>query len=260
MTRRLPVILALAATTALLVTACGANSGPPLTDPKAIVEAALKSAEAAKTVHVDATVDGTANVTLPGGSGIAAPITLTGTTASADVDIENGAIHATLSVPALFGFSAELIVVDGKAYLKTTQTGDQYTQTGLDGSPIDPSDASGLIDNLGDLLLGSTVTLTKGDDIACGSKSCYTVTTTLTAEEIAALGGATVKSLPVDLGGATLTVTVRVEKDLPNHLAGLTLDLKYPDGKTLRLDATFSKWDGSVSISAPPPDKVKGGS
>lgn len=260
MTRRLPAILVLAATAALLVTACGANSGPPLTDPKEIVEAALKSAEAAKTVHVDVAVDGTANVMLPGGNGIAAPVTLTGTTASADVDIQNGAIHSTFSVPALFGFSGELIVVDGKAYHKTTQTGDQYELTNLDGSPIDPTDVGGLIDDLGDLLLGSGVTLAKGDDIACGSKSCYTVSTTLTAAQIAALGGAAIETLPVDLKGATLTVTVRVEKDLPNHLAGITAELKYPDGKTLKLDATFSKWDGSVSISAPPPDKVKGGS
>jgi hypothetical protein len=256
MIRRLPSLLALAATAAVVVAACGATPGPALTDPKEIVTAALKSSEAAKTVHADVIVDGSASVKLPGITA-GAPVTLNGTTASADVDLANGALHATFAVPALFGFAGELIVVDGKAYLKTTQTGDQFVPTDLDASPVDPSDMSGLIDNVGDLLLQDGVTLAKGDDVACGSKSCYTVATTLTTAQIAAMGGSAVTGLPIDLTGATLALTVRVEKDSPNHLAGLTAELKTPGDHSLKLDVTFSKWDGSVSISAPPADQVK---
>jgi hypothetical protein len=256
MIRRFPTLLILAAIAAIVVAACGATAGPVLTDPKEIVTAALKSSEAAKTVHVDATVDGSTSVKLPGAPA-GAPVTLTGTTGSADVDLANGALHATFAVPALFGFAGEVIVVDGKAYLKTTQSGDQFVPTDLDASPVDPSDMSGLIDDFGDLLLGDGVTLAKGDDIACGSKSCYTVGTTLTPAQIAAMGGTALAGLPIDLTGATLTLTVRVEKDAPNHLAGLTAELTTPGDHTLKLDLTFSKWDGSVSIAAPPADQVK---
>jgi hypothetical protein len=260
MIRRLSRVLVLVATVAVLVAGCGANDGPPLTDPKEIVTAALKSSEAAKTVHVDVAVDGTATVSLPGGSGIGAPVVMTGTTASADLDIQGGAAHATVALPTLFGLAGDLIVVDGKAYLKTSQSGDQYVLTDLDGSPIDPTDMSGLIDNLGDVLLQSGVTLAKGDDITCGSRSCYTVNTKLTADQVKVLGGGAAAGLPLDLAGASLDLSVRVEKPLPYHFAGLSGELKTRDGQSLKIDVTFSKWDGSVSISAPASDKVKQGS
>ena len=99
----------------------------------------------------------------------------------------------------------------------------------------------------------------KGDDVACGSKQCYTVTADLTADELAALGVGAAAGLPVDLAGASLAVTVRVEKDLPNHLAGLTLVVTTGDGNALTLDAILSRWDEPVSIAAPPADQINAG-
>ena len=91
MNRRLPPIVALAVTAAILVAACnGTASAPPLTDPTEIVTAALKATEGAKSVHVDITVDGKATVSMPGAGGIALPVNLTGTTASADIDLAKG--------------------------------------------------------------------------------------------------------------------------------------------------------------------------
>ena len=56
----------LIATLAIALAACnGGVHGPTLTDPKEIVTAALTSAEAAKTVHLDLTVDGKATIPLP---------------------------------------------------------------------------------------------------------------------------------------------------------------------------------------------------
>ena len=82
-------LLAVAAL-ALVVSACGTTpTGPALTDPTAIVTAALKSTEAAKSVHLALTANGEATVALPIGGGTGTPLDLSGTTASADIDFVN---------------------------------------------------------------------------------------------------------------------------------------------------------------------------
>ena len=60
-----------------------------------------------------------------------------------------------------------------------------------------------MIDNLGDLLLKQGVELVKGDDVACGSKQCYTVTADLTPTELGPTAVGSTAGLPVDLAGAT---------------------------------------------------------
>jgi len=258
MIRRLRATVLLVTTVAFLVAACnGTSSAPPLTDPTEIVTAALKSTEAAKSVHVDIAVDGKATVSMPGAGGLGLPVNLAGTTASADIDLAKSAAKATIAVPALLNFAAELIAVDGKVYTKTTLTGPLYQVSDASGAVVDPSDAKGMIDNLGDILLKEGVTLVKGEDVACGSKQCYTVSTDLTAEQLGTAGAGALSSLPVDLTGASLKLTVRVEKDLPHHLAGVTAVLTLPDGSAVTADLTASKWDEPVSISAPPADQVK---
>jgi hypothetical protein len=259
MIRRLPSLaLAFAATLAILVAACGGTTeGPALTDPKAIVTAALKSTESAKSVHLDMTVDGKATVSLPVGGSTGAPVDLTGTTASADIDFANHAAKATFAVPALLNFAGELIAVDGKTYLKTTLTGPLYQESTTGGTAIDPTDADGMIANLGELLSKPGVDLVKGEDVACGSKQCYTVSADLTAADLGLTGAGAIRGLPVDLSGATLKLTVRVEKDLPYHLAGATAVLTLPNQAALTVELTASKWDVPVSISAPPADQVK---
>ena len=259
MTPRFPAVIVAAATLAIAVAACnGGASGPVLTDPTAIVTAALKSSEAAKTVHLELTADGTATVPIAGAAGT--PIDLTGTTASADVDLAKGAAKATFSVPSMLGFAGEVIAVDGKVYVKTTLTGPLYQTSAASGAPVDPSKAGGLINNLGDLLLKPGVKLVKGDDVACGSKQCYTVTADLTPADLGPTASSPIGGLPVDLAGATLKLTVRVEKDLPNHLAGVTAEITTASNGTVKLDLTASKWDEPVAITAPPADQIKAAS
>lgn len=258
MIRRLPANLALAATLAILVAACnGGTAGPALTDPKAIVTAALTSTEAAKSVHLDITVDGTAPIALPIGGGTGTSVDLTGTTASADIDFAKPAARATFSVPAVASFAGELIAVDGREYVKTTLTGPLYQRSAAATSAFDPTDTRGIIDNLGDLLLKPGVNLVKGDDIACGSKSCYTVSANLTAANLGTTGTGAIAGLPVDLAGATFKLTVHVEKDLPYHLAGVTAEVSMPKNATVTMVLTASKWDTPVTIAAPPSDQVK---
>ena len=260
MIRRLSPILVLAASVAILAAACGGStSGPVLTDPTEIITAALKSTESAKSVHLDATVDGAVPVTIPGAAS-ATVIDLTGTTASADADLANKAARATFSIPAMFGLAGELIVADGKAYLKTTLTGPKYKVIDAGSSlPIDPTNTSGMVDDLGDFLLKPGVDPVKGEDVSCGGKQCYTVVVDLAADELAALIGDGATNLPVDVAGASLKLTVKVEKDTPNHLAGISVTFGLPGDKTLNADLTFSKWDEPVTITAPPADQVDAG-
>ena len=119
MTRPTASILAIAAT--LVLAACsGTSSGPVLTDPTAIVTAALTTAESAKSVHVELTASGTASVALPIAGSSGTPIDLTGTTASADVDLANSAAKVTFAVPTMLDLAGEIIAVDGKLYVKTS--------------------------------------------------------------------------------------------------------------------------------------------
>ncbi len=241
----------------LAAAGCGGSSAPDLTDPTAIVTAALKSTDASTSVHVDATIDGEVPIAVPGLGG-GGPVDLTGTTAQADLDIAGSAAHATFLVPALFGLSGELIATGGKGYLKTTLSGDQYQVVDLSTLPVDVTDGHGLIDQLGDALLSGKLTLAKGADVACGSGQCYTVTADVTGEQLQSmLPGA---SLPIDLSTAQGTIEVTVEKAAPNHLHGVRIEATQTAGGTPTvIDLTFSDWDKPVTVSAPPPDQVQGG-
>jgi hypothetical protein len=258
MTRRRSALLIALATVALLVAACGGTApGPTLTDPTAIITAAVNSTAVAKSVHLDATLDGTATVNLGGGGGAGAPIDVSGSTASADIDLVKPAAHATFAVKAGVQVGGEAILVDGTTYLKTTLTGPLYMASPAGSLPIDLSQLPRAINTVGDLLTKQGVTLVKGEDVACGSQQCYTVSADLTADELgtSALGSA--GGLPIDLTGASLKLTVMVETSLPNHLAGVTAVLSMPDGTKLTAVLTASKWDQPVTVTAPPADQVK---
>ena len=117
----------------LALGACQSAPPPPeLTDPRAILAAAVTTTTAAKTVRIDATADGTVALDLLG-IGTASTLELTGTTASADLDLEAGDARATFSAPNLLGLSGEDIALDGTTYLKSTLTGRLYqVQPGVD--------------------------------------------------------------------------------------------------------------------------------
>ena len=264
-TRRLGRLLGLLASASILVAACGGSNAPALTDPKEIVTAAVRTAQAAKSVHVDATLDGSIKADLSGTGASGAEVALTGTTAAADVDLTASNAHATFAVPALLGLSGELIQIGDTSYVKTSLTGDKFqVQKASDALPINPpspGDSKSVIDSVGEMLSQPGVDPVKGDDVACGSTQCYTVKIELTPSEIQALGGGgpAASALPIDLGAASLNLTIRVEKN-STRLAGLAATVAMGDQGSLTVDLTFSKWDEAVSISAPPADQVQAGS
>jgi hypothetical protein len=261
--RRLAPLFVLLATAAMIVSACGGASAPALTDPKEIVLAAVRTSQTAKSVHIDAKLDGSITANLTGASGQGTPIALTGTTASADVDITAGSAHATFTVPAFLGLTGDLIQIGDKSYLKTSLSpgGKFSVENVADSLPVNPTDTKSLIDNVGDLLSKPGVDPVKGDDVACGSTQCYTVKIELTPEELNALspGGPVPSGLPIDLGSASLTLTIRVEKDSA-RLAGIAATVAMGEQGSLTFDLSLSKWDEPVSISAPPADQIQAAS
>ena len=255
--RRLGSALGLLASVAMALTACSGSSLPALTDPNEIITAALKATEGAKSVHIDVALDGYINADLTGTGDAAPSLPLTGTTASADVDMAGGKAHVTFAVPAFLNLSGELIQIGPTSFVKSSLSGPLFeTQSAADSLPVDPTDASGIFDNVGDFLSADGVDPVKGDDVDCGGKQCYTVMIELTADELATLAGPVPSELPIDVAGATLTITFRVEKDT-YHLAGVRAVGAVPDQGSLTLDLTLSKWDQPMDISPPPADQIK---
>jgi hypothetical protein len=256
--RRLRATFGLLSGVAILVAACGAQALPALSDPNEIVAAALASTEGAKSVHLEVKVDGEVNADLTGAGGAGTSIALTGTTAAADVDMAGGKAHATVNVPALLNFNADLIQIGETTYFKTSLGGPQYeTMQATDELPVDPTDASGIFDSVSDLLSAEGVDPVKGDDVDCGGKTCYTVMIELTPDELAALGAdAPSDLLPLDVSEARLVLTIRVEKDT-RRLAGINAVASLGAQGSLTLDVAFSKWDDPVDVSPPPADQIK---
>jgi hypothetical protein len=249
----------------LAILACQAAPAPStLTDPREILAAAVTTTSAARTVRIDATVDGTLALDLLG-IGAASSIELTGTTISADLDLAGGDARATFSAPGLLGLTGELIALDGTSYLKTTLTGTLYQVQPIGSDVPEPSGAARatILKGLTDFLANPTLRPVKGEDTACGSTTCYRVDIALTPADLAVLGIGVLPApaaLPVpiqlpDLTSANVDLTVLVAKDT-TRLAGVkaTVDLGAA-GKPI-VDLTFSKWDEAVSISAPPPDQL----
>ena len=101
--------------------------------------------------------------------------------------------------------------------------------TGTGGSP-DPSAVAEMVAGLREFLAKPGVDPVLGEDVACGSSQCYSITIQLTPEELAALGAdAGEIPLPSDLpipipmpeiGDQTIDLTITVTTDT-NLLAGV---------------------------------------
>ena len=179
--------------------------GPALTDPKEIVTAALKSTEAAKSVHLDVTVDGKATVKLPEHtSGPGTTVELAGTTAAADIDFAKPAARATFSAKvAGLTVAGELIAIDGKTY--SEDDADRPALPGIGRGRRRRSIRATSVDRRRPRRRAAQGcgTLVKGEDVASGgSGQCYTVSTTLSPDELglSGAGAGAVATLPISPG------------------------------------------------------------
>jgi hypothetical protein len=262
MSRRPFLATTLIAALALTLAACGgAPAAQTLDDPIDILVGSVEKLTEAKSVRIDAALDGSFNVDMTG-TGSATPFALDGTSASAQIDIENGNARATFTVPAFLGLSGELIQIGSTSYVKTSMTGPLYQKSESEEMPTDvASELGGLsaedIAEFRATLAKPELSPVKGDDVQCGDKQCYTVTMEVTEAEAAALGldDLPTDELPTDFGEGSFTVTFNVEKDTL-RMAGITLAVDLGPEGALTLTLTMSGWDESVSIEAPPADQV----
>jgi len=259
MSRRHSLRLTLLASIAAVATACGGTpAAPELTDPVDILVRSAESLQGVKSFRADLALSGSINIDLMG-SGATSAFPLDNTTATAEVDTAGGNARLTFAAPGILGLSGELIQIGSTTYVKTSLTGSQYSKEESAGDlPTDAVEFSD--DDLEEMrtaLAKPELAPTKGDDIACGDKTCYAVVFDLTSAELAALGADDLPTdeLPADISQASISMTVRVEKDTLRP-AGVTVTADLGSEGSIELDITLSRWDEAFSISAPPDAEV----
>ncbi len=255
-------LAALVAVTALVLAAC-TSSAPALTDPKDILTKSIVALQGMKSAHLHLDVSGsfTGDVT---GSGTPTSIDLSGTTADADIDLANKDLHLSVSVPALLGVSADVIVVGNDTYTKVSLLGTKYKKSTTSaalasfaplesggvlpsGVPTDPqqilADVKAALDKL------STPPV-KDPDEQCGSQQCYKVSLSIAPADLAAAG------MPLGTGvSGTAAVDVWVQKaDLIP--AKIVASVNGGSQGSLTLTLVLSNVNGTVTITAPPADQI----
>jgi hypothetical protein len=243
---------------ALVLAACQGTPVKVLSDPNEILAAAATSTAAATSVHVDLTADGKIGLD-PLGTGTSTPVDLSGSTANADLDLQNGKLHAAFSAPSLFNLAGDVIVADA-LYIKTTLTGPKYRSTPLSGERQQP------LKGLTDLLARSDLQPTKGADAPCAAGTCYTLTLTIKPDDVAptgsgSAGGATPSALPVpvqlpDLSNSTVDLTLHIDQ-ATTRLSDASAVVDMGDLGKLTVQGTFTKWNEPVQINPPPADQVE---
>jgi len=251
MHRRALALPALLVAVAIAIGACG-GATPGLTDPSEILTKAVEALQDVKTVHLEASVEGTIKFDLTG-TGEGGDLGLGNTRLTADVDVENGNLTASLAIPAMLGMTADVIVVGEDSYTRTSFTGELYSKGALSdtGIPVDTTDPAASLEELKAWLDKPEVAPKKLDDASCGSKSCYQIQIDLSTDELRAM-------MPdaTDLGDAQLILTVLVEKDTLKP-ASFVVKAGATDMGEVTLTLTLSKWDQSLTITAPPADQVE---
>lgn len=252
--------LAALASLALLVAACGGSNVAQLTnanDPKEILTKSLESVQKLKTVHFQADVSGKVKIDLTGGAGATGTkpeVDLKGTGLSGDIDFGSKKFKATAFVPALFGLTADFVVIGSDQYTKISLTGPKWTKkTSEPSASASPMDTQSAIDDLKKGLDGLKTPPTKGADEKCGGKDCYTVTVPLSNADLAPLESAAGGGFSLT-GDATLKVWV--EKDTL-HPVKLTIDANGGEMGTITVALTLTNFDANVAIDAPPADQIE---
>ena len=271
MPRRLPALLAVVA---IVVAACSGTSSSPaapaLSDPRAIMTSAASSLQNLKSVHFKLAVSGHINPgVVTGGGSDASPapgaspalLDLSGTTVEGDLDVTDRSVQVAVSVPTIFGLTANVVEVGGVAYIKSSLTGALYEKLdttaftsalpipslGVAGSP-DPAAASAMISQL-DAELAKLPQPTKLADETVNGQDSYHVQEKVASTDVPQASGL--------LGSATGALTVDLwtsKADLrPSRLVVL-IDAGSDGSLTLTIDLT--NYDAAVTIAPPPANQV----
>ena len=232
---------------ALLVAACGGNAAPALTDPSEILTKAIAAMQSAKSVHVEASVDGTFKADLTG-TGTASELNLAGTNLKGDLDLAAKNAHVTAAVPAFLGLTADIIILGADTYTKVSLSGDKYQKSAT--TSTDPTDPAVALKEVETFLKKPEVKPVKKDDASCGSKKCYQIELSLSADDLKSL-------MPdQDLQGASIVATILIEKDTL-YPASATVIVSAATLGEVTLKLALTDWDKAVTIAAPPADQVQ---
>jgi hypothetical protein len=254
-------LIAIASVASLLLAACGSTpAAPPLTDPKDILTKTVLSLKDVKTVEMTGSFTGTLTVKEMGGS-----LDLTTTKLSAALDIPNKKAKFNLDAPSILGTKVDAVLLDNIGYLKISGifagmiglTPDKWTKEALPVSSAAPSasaDASEVADaikQINEALDKLPTPPTKGADEACGDQQCYHVTIKVTSDQL--------KSLDPSVGN-TVSGTGDVAVDVWSRKndvrpAKVSFTITSPEIGTVGIILEF-KYDGSVSVEAPPADQI----
>lgn len=242
-------------------------SGPGLSDPKAILEAATSRVATARSVHVTLDLDGTVSLGLlsSGDASSARPLALTGTHADGDLDLAARRASLAFEVPALLGLTGRLVELPDGTYLSSTLNGDGWITLADATGGLPSGGPLAELTNLRTLLAELGDAATKLDDAACEPGRCYQVRVWLTSSQARALvplpspNVSAQPSPPIShtpmADPATGTIVAQVDQETL-RLAGALIHLDLGDGSALDLDLRFSAWDAPVSIAAPPSDQL----
>ena len=254
-------LVAIASVASLLLAACGsqAPAAPALTDPKDILTKTILSLKDVKTVELTGTFTG--KVTVPN----MGALDLSTTTLSAAMDIPAKKAKFSVDAPAILGTKVDALLVDQVGYLKVSGllagslglTPDKYKKQAIPmGAAVpDPSaDAAQIADAIAKLneAFGKLPTPpTKGADVACGDQQCYDVTLKVTSADLQSLAPSAATTVG-GTGDLTLDVWTRKNDLRP---ARFVFSITSPDIGTVGITLDL-KYDGSVSVSAPPADQI----
>ncbi|HEX7491539.1 MAG TPA: LppX_LprAFG lipoprotein [Candidatus Limnocylindrales bacterium] len=266
-------LLAVAAT---LVAGCGSGSATPvasgLSDPQAILTQSFTQIEAATTLHVEGTIDGSLNagalgaVVGSGSIGLEGVLKVDGSTLSGDIDASKPAAHLSATFPRLFGVTAEVVMVDGFSYVKLS-TSSKFTKYNALTSVLAPNSSPGAMLNVGNELKFLKTQLDSGGALATLSgretvygRDAYHIVLTIPADMqgrlIGSTGGAAASA--ADAAGLVLQPVdywVYVDTLQP---ARLRLKASSPTLGSLDVSVMLSRYGEPVTIQAPAADQIQG--
>ncbi len=263
-------MLTLLAAVAIVIAACsnGPAATPVPTDPAAILAATTASLHDVKSVHYKVAVTGSLNTggllggdsASSGPSGSGSSLDLAGTTIEGDLDVVNSAATVTATVPALLNLTANVIVVGGVAYIKTSLTGAQYEKldtssltgalpipsTAVGGSPA--PEASAVLSEVQAALAKLPPPTLLADETVNG-QDCHHIQVKVASSDVPMASGA----LDGVSGSATVDVWSQKSDGRPSRLV---IAVDGASQGTLSLTIDLTNYDAAVTIAAPPADQI----
>ena len=238
-----------------------------LSDPREILDRAAANLGEARSVHLDATIDGTIVLGgivpgLPGGigtggSGGSGALSMTGTKVEGDLDLAAGNAGLHLQVPALLGLTAELREVAGTTYLTSSLTGKGWRR--LDASSLPPVGSwrpMAWVEGLRAWIRDPGVVPTRLADASCPAGTCYGVRLVVDGATLG--GGAPLTVFGVDLQIDRLTLDLRIDRG-SLRLSQLIVAADLGTAGALQSTISLTAWDAAVTLAPPPSGEVTSG-